>query len=150
MQDLPHHYRVAASARPEGDVNITSDKLAPIPSAAPAEFGGPGDRWSPETLLVAAVADCFILSFRAIARASKFSWVSLECWCEGTLERRDGTTKFTEFLVNATLEVPPDTNEERAQRLLEKAEATCLITRSLSGPTHLKTVVLQKSSPVAT
>ena len=141
MQDLPHHYRVAANAGPEGDVSLSSEKLETLASAAPAEFGGPGDRWSPETLLVAAIADCFILSFRAIARASKLSWLSLNCDVEGTLERRDGKTQFTEFKVNAALDVPPDTDAQKAQRLLEKAEASCLITNSLPGTTHLNAVV---------
>jgi len=145
MQDLPHHYRVAATAGPEGDVNLAGDELDPILSAPPPEFGGPGNRWSPETLLVAAVADCFILSFRAIARASKLSWVSLKCEVEGTLERSEGTMKFTAFVVNATLAVPKATTEERANRILEKAEASCLITNSLSGATHLNTVVLVAS-----
>jgi len=145
MRELPHHYRVAATAGPEGDVNLASNALDPILSAPPVEFGGPGNRWSPETLLIAAVADCFILSFRAIASASKLSWVSLSCECEGTLERREGTTKFTEFVINATLDVPQDANEERARRLLEKAESSCLITNSLSGTTLLNAVVLVKS-----
>jgi len=145
MQDLPHHYRVAAKSGPEGDVSLSADKLQTLPSAPSPEFGGPGDRWSPETLLVAAVADCFILTFRAVARASKLSWVSLRCDVEGTLERSDGTTKFTEFRVNATLDVPPDANEERAHRLLEKAEASCLVTNSLSGTTHLNAVVTVES-----
>lgn len=147
MQDLPHHYRVAANAGPEGDVSLAAEKLQTLVSAPPAEFGGPGDRWSPETLLVAAIADCFILSFRAIARASKLSWLSLNCDVEGTLERAEGKTRFTAFRVNATLTVPQDTNEQRAQQLLEKAEASCLITNSLSGTTHLNaTVVVQPRS----
>ena len=141
MQDLPHHYRVAASAAPEGEVTLAADQLDPIPSAPPAEFGGPGDRWSPETLLVAAVADCFILTFRAIARASKLSWIALQCEATGTLERNDGVTRFTEFKVSATLQVPGDTTEAKALRILEKAEASCLITNSLSGATHLEAVV---------
>ena len=147
MQDLPHHYRVAANAGPEGEVSLSSEKLETLPSAPPAEFGGPGDRWSPETLLVAAIADCFILSFRAIARASKLSWLSLSCDVEGTLERKDGKTRFTEFKVNATLNVPQDANEERAQQLLEKAEASCLITNSLSGTSHLNAVVVVQPRP---
>jgi peroxiredoxin-like protein len=144
MQNLPHHYKVAATAAPEGDVNLTSDNLEPIPSLPPAEFGGPGNRWSPETLLIAAVADCFMLSFRAIARASKLSWISLKCEVEGTLERSEGTMKFTEFVINATLEVAKDTNEDRANRILEKAEASCLITNSLPGAVQLNTIVSVK------
>lgn len=147
MQTFPHHYKAEATAAPEGDVSLAGEGLDGIPSAPPPEFGGPGGRWSPETLLVAAVADCFILSFRAISRASKLAWISLECSVEGTLDRDGGTTKFTHFLVNATLRVPPDTNESRAQRILEKAEESCLITNSLSGSTHLEAAVLETPKP---
>ena len=77
MQDFPHQYRVSANAKTAGNVVLSSSGVPDLPSAAPAEFGGPGDQWSPESLLVAAVADCFVLSFRAIARASQFDWASL-------------------------------------------------------------------------
>lgn len=142
MTNLPHHYKVQATAEPDSDVSLTSDGLNPIVSAPPAEFGGPGDQWSPETLLVAAVVDCFILSFRAIAKASKLSWTSLKSDVTGTLERSDGRTAFTQFVIHATLTVPKDTNEERAHRLLQKAKESCLITNSLSGTTHLEAAVL--------
>lgn len=147
MREFPHHYKVVAAAAPDGDVSLLSDGLDAIPSAPPVEFGGPGNRWSPETLLVAAVADCFILSFRAIAGASKLSWISLKCEVNGTLERGEGVTRFTEFVVHATLDVPHDTKEERAQRILEKAEKSCLITNSLSGTTHLDATVLKEKVP---
>jgi organic hydroperoxide reductase OsmC/OhrA len=145
MQDLPHHYRVAANGAPDGDVRLSAEKLETLALAPPQEFGGPGDRWSPETLLMAAVADCLIRSFRAIVRASKLSWLSLNCGVEGTFDRVEGTMKFTEFKVNATPNVPADTNEQRARRKLEEAEASCLITNFLSGATLLHVVVLVKS-----
>ena len=145
MHELPHHYKVAASAETESDVSLTSDGLEAIPSAPPVEFGGPGDKWSPETLLVAAVADCFILTFRAIARASKLPWVSLKCDVEGILDRPERTTQFTEFMVRATLEVPEEADEKKAQWALDKAERSCLVTNSLSSTTHLEATVLKVS-----
>ena len=141
MQEFPHHYKVAAEANPEGHVALSSEGLDDLASAAPAEFGGPGDKWSPETLLTAAVADCFILGFKAIARASRFPWISLQCHVEGVLERIDHVTRFTAFKVSAKLEIPKDADEERAQRLLEKADATCLITNSLTSTVTLETMV---------
>lgn len=137
MQSLPHHYNVAAVAKPEGEVSLSADKLETIFSAPPAEFGGPGNRWSPESLLVAAVADCFILSFRSIAAASKLTWIALECKVEGTLDRIDGVTKFTRFVINTEITVPPETAREKALHLLEKAESICLISNSLSAAKHL-------------
>jgi organic hydroperoxide reductase OsmC/OhrA len=141
MQDFPHHYTVAALARPEGEIALESKGLDSLASNAPAEFGGPGDRWSPETLLVGAVADCFTLGFRAIARASKLEWVSLRCQVVGTLERVERVTQFTGFVVRASLQVPPGTDEARARSLLEKAEKTCLISNSLKGQAQLEASV---------
>jgi len=141
MQPLPHHYVVLASGAAEGEVALTSDRLPALTSAAPAEFGGPGDRWSPETLLIAAIADCFILTFRAIARASKLSWVSLRCEVEGTLDRVERVTLFTGFLVRASLQIPAGANEEQAHRLLERAEQSCLISNSLKGASRLEATV---------
>ena len=141
MQPLPHHYSVAASARADGDVALTSEGLPQLSSAPPAEFGGPGDRWSPESLLVAAMADCFVLTFRAIARASKLPWVSLGCEVEGTLDRVERVTQFTGFVVRASLVVPAGANAEQAQRLLERAEQSCLITNSLKGSSRLEATV---------
>lgn len=141
MQDFPHHYTVAASAGPEDDVALQGGRLPALPSAPPAEFGGPGDRWSPETLLVAAVADCFILTFRAIARASKFSWTSIRCDVVGTLDRVEKVTQFTGFQVRAVLRVPAGTNVEQATRMLTRAEQSCLVTNSLKAVPHLEAEV---------
>jgi organic hydroperoxide reductase OsmC/OhrA len=142
MQDFPHHYAVAADAEPQGNVKLTSPGVEAIDSAPPAEFGGPGDRWSPESLLVASVADCFILSFRAISRASKFDWISLKCDADGVLERPDRVTQFTEFQLRAVLEVPHGTDPDKARRLLDKAEHTCLITNSLKASSLLDAEII--------
>jgi peroxiredoxin-like protein len=141
MQDLPHHYVVSADAEVAGNVVLSSDGVANLVSAPPAEFGGPGDQWSPESLLVAAVADCFILSFRAIARASRLEWSSLNCQVEGTLDRIEKVTQFTAFKVTATLDIPAGTDASKAERLLEKAEHVCLITNSLKAESQLQASV---------
>lgn len=138
MQEFPHRYNVSARSGVDSDVELSSEGLESLNSAAPAEFGGPGDRWSPETLLVAAVADCFILTFKAIARASKFDWVSLACDVEGVLDRVDGTSQFTEFTLHVILKTAAETDEQKAMRLLEKSEHNCLITNSLKGSTALR------------
>lgn len=138
MQDYPHLYSASATASVEGDVRLEGDRLPPLASASPVEFGGPGDRWSPETLLVAAVADCFVLTFRAIAAIARLPWISLKCEVVGTLERIEKVTQFTGFTVRAWLQIPENAREDQAQRLLEKAERGCLITNSLKASTHLE------------
>jgi len=141
MQQFPHHYTISATASREGDVALDGNRLPQLASAPPAEFDGPGDRWSPETLVVAAVADCFVLTFRAIAKLSRLSWTTLTCEASGTVDRVDRVTQFTAFSVRASLEVPESTNEEQAKRLLARAEQTCLITNSLKATCRLDTEV---------
>jgi peroxiredoxin-like protein len=142
MQDLPHRYNVSASAEAEGNIVLQAENLPQLVSAPPAQFGGPGDQWSPEDLLVASIADCFILTFRAVARASKLDWNTLEAAAEGVLERVERVTRFTTVTVSATLTVPAGTDIDKAQRLLEKAEAGCLITNSLTAEAHLETDII--------
>lgn len=141
MKPFPHHYRVTSSGGPTGEVALTSEGLEPLRTAPPAEFGGPGDLWSPETLLVGAMADCFLLTFRAVARNAQMSWISLDCNIEGVLEREGGNSRFTQFVVTAHLRVPAGTDTEAAERALHKAEHGCLISNSLSGRRELKPVV---------
>lgn len=142
MHPYPHVYKVSAAARPEGDVTLGSPDLADLSSAPPPEFDGPGGYWSPETLLTAAIADCFVLSFRAVARASKLDWTDLSVNVEAVLERVEGVTRFTRYTTRAQLTVPAGTDEARARLLLEKAEKVCLITSSLNGAGHLEAEVV--------
>lgn len=148
MQDLPHRYAVDAEGAVDGDVELTAARVPRLRSASPVEFGGPGDRWSPETLLVGAVADCFVLTFRAVARASQLSWTSLRCDAEGTLDRIDRVTQFTQLDLHARLTVPAGTSADRARRVLEKAEHNCLISNSLKAPIHLETDVIVATEAV--
>jgi organic hydroperoxide reductase OsmC/OhrA len=142
MHPYPHLYTVRAAASPEGDVPVAAAGLPPLTTAPPAEFDGPGDRWSPETLLIAAVADCFLLSFRGVARANRFAWNSLECSVEGKLDKVEGKTHFTHYVVRATLRVPAGTDEAKARQLLARAEHVCLISNSLVGQRSLESTVV--------
>jgi len=141
MHAYPHHYVVQAAAAPEGDVRVSSPGLPQIATAPPAEFDGPGDRWSPETLLCAAVADCFLLSFRAVARAAKLRWNSLQCEVRGTLDRVDGKSRFTEIVVEAALAVPAGTDHDKAVKAMERAEHLCLVSNSLVAERRLVATV---------
>ena len=143
MHPYPHRYHASTSGSSHGDVTIASPDLPSLPSNPPPQFDGPEGYWSPETLLCAAVADCFVLSFRAVARASKFDWTHLDCQVEGILDRVEGTTRFTRFITRVTLKVPAGTDRVRAQTLLEKAEHVCLVSNSLNGERELACDIIE-------
>src|SRR5689334_7855037 len=131
MKPFPHHYHASANAEETGYTTLTSPGLRPLMSAPPAEFNGPGDLWSPETQFVGAVADCFILTFKTIATAAKLRWTNLVCDAEGVLDRTEESIRFSGIDLHVRLELPFQTDEEKARRLLEKAEKACLIGNSL-------------------
>lgn len=131
---FPHRYQVTANAEPDGEVVLATEGPRPIKSLAPVSLGGPGGRWSPETLLVGAVADCFALTFRAVARAAHLSWEALECEADGTLDRVERVPRFTEFRIRAFLRLPHGAKEDEGRRVLARAQELCLITHSLSAP----------------
>ncbi|HKQ12671.1 MAG TPA: OsmC family protein [Steroidobacteraceae bacterium] len=143
MQALPHVYSVAAAGAEQGSVKLSAAGVPPLLSAAPAEFDGPGDRWSPEYLLAGAIASCFILSFRAVARAARLSWTHLDCHVDGTLERVEGILQFTRVVVHATLTVPAGSSTLLCERALEKAEKGCLVASSLRGSRELRIEIVK-------
>ncbi len=141
MHSFPHNYQVSAQASSEGDVVLSANGLVDIASQPPAEFDGPGDRWSPESLLMAAIADCFTLSFRAIAAASKIPFNDLSVTVDGELSMVERKMLFTNVKIDADLKIPSDVDAGRAERLLNMAEQACLVTNSLSVECHLNATV---------
>lgn len=141
MKAYPHVYLVGAQASATGAVLVTSADLPDLQTAPPPEFDGPTGVWSPETLLVASIADCFILTFRGVARASHFEWDEIEANVEGTLERVAGITQFTRYVTRAILTVKPNADHAKAKELLERAEKICLVANSLRGERLLETTV---------
>ena len=135
---MSHEYSVSATVQPESLVALSAVGLPGIESGPPKEFGGSGEQWSPEDLLIGAVADCFVLSFKAIAAASKYAWVDLNCDVTGTLDKVERAMQFTELKIKATLKISADADADRAKRLLEKAEQTCFITNSLKAEPELE------------
>jgi len=116
MKPLPHRYEVRIVGGPVGHASLASSGVPDLATAAPADFGGPGDAWSPEQLLVAAVEACFLLTFRALALASRI---------EGIVDRTNGGMRFAEIVLRPRIALPAGADLTRVRRALEKAEKTC-------------------------
>jgi peroxiredoxin-like protein len=147
MHAFPHTYVVRLTGEARGDATVSSDDLPSLRTASPREFDGPGGRWTPEHMLLAAVESCLLLTFRAFARASDLPFRSLDVETTGTLDRVEGVTRFTDIVMHAVLTVPPDTAADRARRILERSEKACLISASLSTPVRLDAVVIVEGVP---
>ncbi len=137
LKPFPHSYPVVASVTSDASPLVQADGLPDLHSTSPREFDGPGDQWSPESLLVGAAASCFLLTFKVVARIAKLEWQRLECSVDGTLDRVDGVTQFTHMRLHAKLTVPTLDKRDAYQHALEKAERNCLVGNSLRCPREL-------------
>jgi peroxiredoxin-like protein len=133
--DTIHHYEVKLNWESERKGLMSSPVLdVPIEVATPPEFpkGVPGI-WSPEHLLVAAVNSCLMTTFLAIAENSRFEFINFESKADGKLEKVDGKLMISEIVLAPVLTISKEADREKALRILQKAEAACLITNSVKS-----------------
>lgn len=144
MEQLPHTYTVSVSGLPQNNLSVTCGELSPMEIAPPMQFDGPGDQWSPEDLLMASISGCLVLSFRAIAKASRLEWISIQCESSGKLDKVERKILFTEVTTKAILTVPAGTSTETAEKLLHKAEQSCFITNSMNSENHFECEIVSQ------
>lgn len=143
MTPLPHRYEVHLTGGPSGYAEVTTAGVPGLRTAPPPEFDGPGDAWSPEHLLLAAVESCFLFTLRAIARTSQLEFASLDLDVTGLVEHRDRVTRFTEIVLRPRIVVAGHTDRDRVCQVLEKTERVCLVSGSLSTPIRLEPEIVE-------
>lgn len=127
-----HEYRINAfGAGGRNGVVFAEEVLSGISFSAPPEFLGEPGRWTPEHFLVAAVASCFVSTFSGIAEKSRLAFASFNLDAVGLLDNVDGIWRFTEIKLQPVVTVLKEEDRDRVMRLLEKAEKSCLVARSL-------------------
>lgn len=110
--------------------------------ATPPEFPkGMEGIWSPEHLFVASVSSCLMTTFLAISEFSKLDYESIDVKATGTLEKVDGKFMMSEILLEPELILPEGGREDKAERILQKSEAACLITNSIKTKVHMKSTI---------
>ncbi len=126
-------YRVVAWWS-SGKTGLAKSNSAPnaIHFTAPPEFGGLEGRWTPEDLLLSAVASCYTTTFRALADYSKFEYADLGIEVEGTIRKTDSGYCFSEIVIRPNLTISTEEEQTRALRLLQKTKSVCLVSRALS------------------
>lgn len=143
-----HAYRVAAWWT-SGRTGLAKSDSAPnaIHFTAPTEFGGLEGRWTPEELLLAALAGCYTTTLRAIAGAAQFSFTDLQVEACGTVRKADSGYSFTQIVIRPNLKIESEQERGRALELLKRAEQLCLVSRAI-GTTLKFEPQLEITSPV--
>lgn len=128
-----HRYRVVAwwSSARTGLVKSDSAPNA-IHFTAPPEFGGMEGRWTPEDLLLGAIAGCYTTTFRALADLCKLEYLDLQVEVEGSVTKAESGYRFDEVVIRSNLTISTSEEQLRASSLLQKAKTACLVSRALS------------------
>ncbi|GAB2629623.1 hypothetical protein GCM10027035_24790 [Emticicia sediminis] len=131
----PHYFNVNLSWISDRKGEMSSPELEDvIEVATPPPFSkGIEGIWSPEHLLTAAVNSCFMTTFLAVAENSKLEFELFDCKAKGKLEQIEGKFLMTEVMLEPTLVITKETDKDRAERILQKSEAACLISNSIKS-----------------
>ena len=130
-----HFYEVKVNWKHDRVGTMSSPVLpSEIEVATPPQFTkGIEGIWSPEHLLVAAVNSCLMTTFLAIAENSQLGFTSFECNASGKLETVDGKYMISEISLKPIVTLINESDKEKAERILNKSEAACLISNSIKS-----------------
>jgi len=128
-----HQFRVVAWWA-SGRTGLAKSSSAPnaIHFTSPPAFGGLEGRWTPEDLLLCAIASCYTTTFRTLAEYSKLEYTDLQVEVEGAISKADTGYSFGEVFIRANLTIPQEEERARALKILHKAKGLCLVSRALS------------------
>jgi organic hydroperoxide reductase OsmC/OhrA len=103
--------------------------------ATPVELKGEWpDRWSPEDVLVAAVASCYAVTLVAIASRTQTPMHELAIRAEGTVGR-EGREPFGFKTIRLDVTATTDAGcESELAAATERAEAACIVSNALRIP----------------
>ncbi len=117
---------------------VTAEGLPTMDVSAPAEFHGEPGRWTPEHLLTAAAASCFMMTFLSIVRFQKIELVGFRMRAFARLEKLPGEGyRFTEITLVPEITAANE-HVEKFLRAIEKAEKACFVVKSLRATVQVE------------
>jgi len=143
--EVKHTYNLDLEWQKDRIGLISSPELnEKVTVATPPEFPkGVEGIWSPEHLFTGAVLSCFMTTFLAMAEYSKLEFSKFDCKAEGVLEKVDGKFKMSEIILKPSIILNDESKTDRAIRLMEKAEAICLISNSITSSVSMDFSAIQ-------
>lgn len=99
----------------------------------PTEMEGPGIGTNPDEMLLGAATTCYIITLAAMLERSQIEKSSLMVESSAVVDVTNGIFTYKQIIHRPTLEIVKETDFKMANRLLKKAEDTCMISKALKG-----------------
>lgn len=102
----------------------------------PPEMDGPGVGTNPDEMLLGAAATCYIITLAAMMERSKLDKEALTMESVGIVDVTKGVITYRKIIHKPHIVLKSDATEKDevlAQKLTEKAETSCMISRAIKG-----------------
>ncbi|MNK29912.1 OsmC-like protein [compost metagenome] len=109
----------------------------------PEGMGGPGVGTNPDEMLLGAAATCYLITLAAMLERSGIETVSLTQTSEGIVDVTKNIFTYESIVHRPRVILKAGSGEkeaEKARRLAEMAEGSCMISRAVAGNVKLSTV----------
>ncbi len=114
----------------------------------PRKFGGQGEEWSPEHLLLNALSSCFMTTYLDLSDKIGFDISHFECRTIGQIEMLAGKLEFTSINLYPKIFLANDTDRDKATVCLQKTQAYCLVSNSLKSQVIYHTEIFKDKHPL--
>lgn len=107
----------------------------------PPEMGGPGIGTNPDEMLLGAAATCYIITLAAMLERSGIEKEDLHMHSEAIVDVTQGVFSYKKIIHQPHLVLTSETSERnfnKAKKLVEKAEGSCMISRALKGNVEIE------------
>lgn len=119
------------------DHDVSADGKADIAGSADPTFRGDRDRWNPEEMVLAALAQCHMLSYLHVAVTQGFTVVDYEDHATAALNlNRDGSGELTGATLHPVVTILEADRIADAEAAHAAANSLCFIARSVAFPVH--------------
>lgn len=120
------------------DVVIQAEGPGELAGSAAAAFHGDTNRWNPEQLVLAALAECHILSYLYVATQAGVVVTQMSCGADLTLKHTADGGQISSATLYPEVWLQDEAQREKAEELHEDAHQQCFIARSVNFPVALE------------
>lgn len=107
----------------------------------PPEMDGPGVGTNPDEMLLGAAATCYIISLAAMLERAEIPVDTMSITSEGMVDVTNGIFTYEKIIHRPNITLKKEVTEQQTRltnKLIEKAEKTCMISRAIKGNVQLE------------
>ncbi|MGG2087872.1 OsmC family protein [Priestia aryabhattai] len=136
-----HHFHLQANW-PGGRNEVGTIEAGQLKTniSIPPEMDGPGAGTNPDEMLLGAAATCYIITLAAMLERSGIHQEALTMESEAIVDVTNGVFTYEKIIHKPHVSVTPEfaAQEEKINRLIKKAETSCMISRAIQGNVEIE------------